>query len=157
MADEIQLKVDTSALDEALSKLPKKVSIRVMRKALLTAGETILDAMKANAPVRTDEPTPNSSALPEGILREDLSTQVTVSESKGAFVRVGPTALTAHVARWQENGWILTSHEGKKIKQIPGKHFMAASFDESAETALDAFIGTLAEGIAAATEDDDAD
>jgi len=147
LSDELEFKIDTSQLDEALSKLPDRIQKRIVGNALEAAGDVMLAAIKAHTPEQTDEPTPGSHALPPGILKEDMHAQVTVSESKGARLRVGPTEISAHVARWQNNGWTLTSHGGKKIKDIPGKHFIEAGFDESAQSALDALTDAIADGI----------
>jgi hypothetical protein len=147
MADELEFKIDTSQLDAALSKLPDKVQKRIVVKALQQAGDVMLEAVKAQTPEQTDEPTPGSDALPPGILREDMTTEVTVSETKGARLRVGPTEIAGYVARWINNGWMLTSHDGRKIREIPGKHFMESAFDESAQAALDAMTDTIADGI----------
>lgn len=147
MSDELEFKIDTSQLDAALAKLPDHVQTRVLKNALESAGDVILEAIKAHTPERTDEPTPGSNSLPEGILREDMHAQVIVSETKGAKLRVGPTDIAGHVARWINNGWALTSHDGRKIRDIPGKHFIEAGFDESAQGALDAMTDALAEGI----------
>jgi hypothetical protein len=145
--EDFELKIDTSELDAALSKLPDKIQKRILTTALQSSGDVILAAIKAQTPERTDEETPDSNALPPGILREDMHTEVTVSETKGARLRVGPTEIAGHVARWQNNGWTLTSHGGKKIKDIPGKHFIEAGFDESAQAALDVLTDALADGI----------
>lgn len=150
MPDDIQLKVDTSKFDEMLAKMPQKLAGKLMRDALQAGGDVILASMKALAPEQTDEPTPGSDALPPGILREDLHTQVTLGATKGAGVKVGPTEIAAHVARFQNDGWMLTLHNGKQVRQIPGKHFMEAAMDEAGEAAVDAFVATLAEGLAAA-------
>jgi hypothetical protein len=147
MPDDISLKIDTSQFDAMLTALPTKVAGRIMKDALQAGGDVLLASMKALCPERTDEPTPDEDSLPPGILREDLHTQVTVTSTTGARLRVGPTDIAAHVARWQENGWMLTLHNGKKVRQIPGKHFMAASVDEAGEAAVDAFVARLAEGL----------
>jgi hypothetical protein len=147
MPDDFELKIDTSQFDALLAKLPAKVSGAIMKNALQTAGDVLLASMKALAPEQTNEPTPGSNALPPGILREDLHTQVIVSETKGAQVKVGPTEIAGHVARWVNNGWMLTSRDGQQIKQIPGKHFMEAAADEAAELAIDAFATSLAVGL----------
>jgi hypothetical protein len=156
MAEDFDLKIDTSQFDAMLAKLPVKLAGKIMRDALQAGGDVLLSSMKALAPERTDEPTPDSNSLPPGILREDLSTQVTVSATQGARLRVGPTEIAGRVARWQNDGWMLTrkTKNGKKqIKQIPGKHFMEAAVDEAGEAAVDAFVATLAQGLAEATEE----
>lgn len=154
MSDELEFKIDTRELDAALSKLPDRVQKHIVVTALQAAGNIILAAVKANTPERTDEETPDSTALPPGILREDMHTEVKVSETKGARLRVGPTEIAGHVARWQNNGWTLTSHGGKKIKETPGKHFIEAGFDESAQAALDALTASIADGIANFNEEE---
>ncbi len=156
--DDIDLKIDTSQFDAMLAKLPTRVAGKIMKDALQAGGDVIVTTMKALAPERTDEPMPDSTGLPQGILREDLHTQVAVSATQGARVKVGPSEIAGHVARWQENGWMLTGHGKsksgrKRIKQIPGKHFMAAAADEAGEAAVDAFVAKLAEGLTAATEE----
>ena len=158
MADEVEFKVDTSALDAALQKLPERVQKRIIRNALQSAGDVMLDAMKAHTPERTDDENPESTSLPPGIMREDMHTDILVSETKGARLRVGPTEVSGHVARWVNNGWTLTkkTKSGKrKIKDIPGQHFMEAAFDESSEQALGVFIATLAKGLTEENEGSD--
>jgi len=108
--------------------------------------------MKQLAPERTDEATPEGNSLPQGILREDLHTQVIVSASGESRVKIGPTEIAGHVCRWVNNGWMLTSHGKskagrKQIKQIPGKHFMEAAIDEAAQSAVDAMIQSLADSL----------
>lgn len=154
MPDELHFKVDTSELDAALSKLPDKVQKRIVVNALQSAGDVMLTALKAHTPESTDEETPDSNSLPPGIMREDMHTEVTVSETKGARLRVGPTQIAGHVARWVNNGWTLTSHDGKKIKDIPGKHFIEAAFDETALSALDVLTESIAEGLANYNEEE---
>lgn len=147
---DIDLKIDTSGFDAKLARLPVKLAGKIMRDALEASGDVLLGSMKALAPERTDEPTPDSNSLPSGILREDLHKQISVSATQGARLRVGPTEIAGHVARWQNNGWMLTrkTKSGKKqIRQIPGKFFMEGAVDESGEAAVDAFAQALADGL----------
>lgn len=146
MSDEFQISVDTSQFEAKLKELEPNVANQYMRSALQAAGDVILPAMKQHAPERTDEPTPEGNSLPPGILKFDLTTQVILNKD-GAEVKVGPTAVAAHVARWQENGWMLTSHTGKKIRHIPGKHFMATAIDETREAAVNALVESLASSL----------
>jgi HK97 gp10 family phage protein len=144
MADGVTLEIDTRELEAALKALPKKVAKAKLQKALQLGGEVILEAMIANAPERTDEPTPDGDSLPPGVLKADLHTQVS-SHEDGGSIKIGPSTITGHVARWVNNGWALTGHKpGKKqIKEIPGKHFIERAFDESAEKAVNAFLTAL--------------
>lgn len=145
-------------LDTKLKSLSLKMQRTYLRKALKAAGTPMLASAQALAPVSTNEPTPDSTSLPPGALRDDLHMVVSVSTRTGASVKVGPSAATAHVANWQENGWMLTGHKPskKKIKQIPGKHFLASSFDESADSALAAFTASL-EGSLNTVDESDTD
>jgi hypothetical protein len=153
--DEFSVQIDTKDLEEKLKALPEAIAKRYMKTALEAAGEVILAPMVALAPERTDEPTPEGTGLPPGILKYDLHTQVILNDS-GGKVRVGPSDVAGHVASWQNNGWMLTkggyrqsnSHKngtGKALHEVPGKHFMEGAYDEAAEAALDTFIATLAE------------
>jgi Bacteriophage HK97-gp10, putative tail-component len=146
MADDIQINIDTTQFEAKLKALPTAVANRYLRNALQAAGDVVLAPMKELAPERTDEQTPDDNSLPPGILRQDLSTQVTLSEN-GAKVKIGPTAVAGHVCRWQNNGWMLTSHDGKKIRQIPGKHFMEAAFDEAGQAAIEALVQSLSDSL----------
>ena len=152
--DDFTIDIDTKALDEMLAALPTKVQGKVMRDALQAAAEVILAPMKALAPERTDEETPDSTSLPPGIMKHDLTTQVQMGTQYPPRVKIGPTEIAGHVARWQNNGWTLTGHGAsrkgrKQIKAIPGKHFMEGAFDEAGEAALETFIEKLGEGIVA--------
>jgi Bacteriophage HK97-gp10, putative tail-component len=154
MAEDVDLVIDTKALEAALSQLPTKIQKQYMTQALQAAGDVILEAMVAHAPERTDEETPDSTSLPPGILKADLHAQVIIGTS-GARVKVGPTEVAGHVARWQNNGYYLTSHgkkrSRKQIKQIPGKHFIEAATDEAGQAALDAAVASLSESISGVT------
>jgi hypothetical protein len=157
VSDTIDISVDTRELDAALTALPKKLRGAIMAKALQLAGDVMLEAIVVNAPERTDEPTPEGDSLEPGILKADMHTEVVVPNSDGLVangrgfssglprVKVGPSKIAGHVARWQNNGWNLTSHgkKGKVIRAIPGKHFLEAGFDESADRAIDVFLDSL--------------
>jgi hypothetical protein len=157
MSDGFELSIDTREVDAALTALPRKLRGAIMVKALQLAGDVMLEAIVANAPERTDEPTPEGDSLEPGILKADLHTEVVVPNSDGLVangrgfssgsprVKVGPSKIAGHVARWQNNGWNLTSHgkKGKVIRAIPGKHFLEAGFDESADKAIDVFVESL--------------
>lgn len=148
MADEITLNIDTTKLEAALKDLPEKLAKKAMRNALQAGGDVMLEAMIAAAPERTDEPTPESNSLPPGVLKADLHTEIKMSKGS-ARVKVGPSQITGHVARWINNGWVLTGHNpGKKeIREIPGTHFIERAFDESAQKAIDTAIQALSDAL----------
>ncbi len=123
-----------------------------MRAALQAAGNVLLEAQVEQAPERTDEETPDGTSLPPGILKADLHTEIQINGQSAPRVKVGPSQIAGHVTRWQNSGWNLTSRgkskSGRKvIRSIPGKHFIEAAFDESAESAVDAFVSTLRDGL----------
>ena len=148
--DVVELSVDTRELDRALGKLAVKVQSDIMRAALQAAGDVLLEAQIAQAPERTDEETPGGDSLPPGALKQDLHTEIQLGTGgRLPRVKVGPSPVTGHVARWQNSGFNLTTHGRSRsrrrvIRAIPGKHFIEAAFDESAEAAVDVFLETLA-------------
>ena len=138
MDDTIELTIDTRELEAALGRLSQRAAGQVMRDALQAAGNVMLEAVVAHTPERTDELTPEQTSLPPGVLKADMHTQVGLSKKTGTgFVKVGPSKdIGGLVAYRQENGWTLTEHGGKvthgrrePIRDIPGKHFLAAAFD----------------------------
>ena len=152
MDDGVEFVVDTRELDAALTALPRKLAGAAMRAALQAAGDVMLEAIEAHTPERTDEETPDSTSLGPGILKADMHTEIQVNSKFMPRVKVGPSSIAGHVARWQNNGYNLTTHRrsraGRKvIRAIPGKHFLEAGFDESAETAVDVFCATLADEV----------
>jgi hypothetical protein len=147
MADEIELRIDTREMERALKDLPNKLLKAIMSGSLQAAGDVMLEAVVAHTPERTDEETPEQTSLPPGILKADMHTEVQFSRKYGtARVKVGPSrAIGGLVAYRVNNGWTLTGHgkSARKIRSIPGKHFLEAAFDESAQAAIDVFIDDL--------------
>jgi hypothetical protein len=149
MADGLSLKIDTTKFEALLKAMPQRVARRAVRQALQAGGDVIQEAMVAEAPQRTDAPTPGSDALPPGILKADLSVQVTVGTKDDPIVRVGPSRDTAHVAWWIENGFDHVEggrkrKGGKVTKHIDANPFMLRAFDSSISSAVDAMISSLA-------------
>lgn len=147
MADGITFKIDSSKFEALLKAMPQRVARRAVRNALKAGGAVLLEAMKAECPVRTDAPTPGSDALPPGILKADLTTTVQVNTKYPPRVIVGPTSDTAYVAWWIEQGF---DHYGggRKGKGTKGKHvdanpFLTRAFDSSIQSAVDAMISSL--------------
>jgi hypothetical protein len=147
MANDISLHIETAKLEEQLNNLPEKIRSKYVKAALQTAGDIILQEMVAQAPERTDEPTPDSDSLPPGVLKADLHTQL-----KGGAILIGPSEIAGPVARWIEKGWTVTGHGKskrgrKKIKAIPGKHFMSGAVDVAGEAAVNAFVESLSNAL----------
>lgn len=157
MSDEITLTVDTRECERALMALGEKVRGNIMKQALQAGGDVMAEALEAHTPERTGEETPNGTSLPPGIMKADVTTETqTAGQYPTARIKVGFSSISAYVAYWQNEGWNLTKGgqrhidkrgrvhgNGKVIRAIPGKHFIEASFDESAETAVDVFTSTL--------------
>lgn len=143
MTDGFEFKLDTTELDEALSKLPAKFQGRIAKQALQAAGNVMLESMKALCPVATVEPDSSSNALQPGVLQESLTTQVQMSKRFPPRIKVGAPSETAHVAWWIENGF----DQVKAKRHIEGKHFMSGAFDESAQRAIDVMLENLSEAL----------
>lgn len=164
MPDDLSFSIDTRALDEALAKLPTRVQKRILRPALEAAGDEILTRMKARVPSKWPERTPKTTALPIGIVCEDLHTDVRIGETTGANVRIGPTEIAGHVVRWLNNGFHATGRKRadntrRKRKgqeeigrPIPGLHFVEGAADEGAQAALDILADKIAEGLETVNE-----
>lgn len=160
--DDISIHIDTSELERALLSLPQELSGPVIVDCLQAAGDVMLGALVDHTPERADEDTPESTALPPGVMKADMTTEVVFREGKIPAVKVGPTELTGRVVYWQNEGYDLvkggyrkqvlnrkgqptgrTRGPGKLIKHISGTHFMEAAFEESSETAVDTLVETL--------------
>ncbi len=157
MADVIDFSVDTRDFEKALKALPKKLREVAMQHALQAAGDVMLDPIVALTPERTDEEMPNSNALTPGIAKADIHTEVEL-KGESPRVKVGPSRIAGYVVRWQNNGYMLTSH-GKRskrnaIRAITGKHFLEAGFDESIEKAIDTFVTVLGDEVFGKEEGD---
>ncbi len=154
---EISIDIDTKALESWLTSIPKRASRRIRGEALQAAGDIILATMVTLAPEMAEEQDPSSNALPPGVLKADLITDVVTSRNGGAYVDIGPTELAGHVCRLQNDGYDLTTHgkwESRKvIKKIPGKFFMEASADETFQAAVDAFTDSVSAAFNAANAD----
>jgi hypothetical protein len=145
--DTIELTIDTRELDRALQAMPARLAKAIMSGALQAGGDVMLEAVVAHTPERTDEENPESTSLGPGILKADMHTEVQFSRKYGtARVKVGPSrAIGGLVAYRVNNGWTLSGHgkSPRKIRSMPGKHFLEAAFDESAQLAIDTFIDEL--------------
>lgn len=174
MSDHLEIQIDTSDLVRRLDGLSQKLAKEILNTALTESGEVMQAAIKQAVIDRaprgaSGEPRPykdpNGNSIEPGLLAEDIDIDPYVkSNGQSANVEVGPTDLTAHVARFINNGWVHTHGGYRKSKShkngtgiedgnIPGTHFMEAGFDESAQTALTTFTSTLAEGIEDAYSD----
>jgi len=157
MPDEVKLTIDTREWEDLLKALPKRVAKRAVRNALQAGGEVIEEAMVAEAPERTDTPTPESDALAPGILKDDISTQVQIGTKYAPRVKIGPTSIAAYVGWWIENGFdhveggrkldprrYTQEKVGTVTKHIDANPFMARAFDSSIERATEAMLENLA-------------
>jgi hypothetical protein len=145
VADGLEITIDTKELEAALERLPAKFAGTIIKEGLQEAGDVI--SMNAMCPERTDdvENSPESNSLEPGVLKESLTTQVQVKPGSKypPRVKVGPPSETSHVAWFLENGF----DSVKAHRHIPGKHFMSAAFDESAQAAIDVLVASLGEAL----------
>jgi len=151
MPGDISISIDTHEVDELLAKLPARVSRKIRGEALQKAGDIILAVMVDLAPEMKEEQDPSSNALPPGVLKADLHTNVVTNRQGGAYIDIGPGDVSGHVCRLQEDGYNLTTH-GKRasrkiIKAIPGKHFMASAADQTFNAAVDAFVDSVTQAV----------
>jgi hypothetical protein len=160
MPDEVKLTIDTREWEDLLKALPMRVAKRAVRNALQAGGDVLLDAMVAECPERTDEPTPDSDALQPGVLKESLCDQVVIGTRYNPSVKVGPGIGTGHVAYWVENGFdhIEGGKRGEKAshvtKHVDANPFMVRSFDSSIERAVDVMLANLASSLGQDLADD---
>jgi hypothetical protein len=154
---------DTSEWENLLKTLPDKVAGMVVEESLAAGGIVLADAMQTEAPERTDEPTPESTSLPPGILKEDISYQIQSKKGLNPRVKVGCTDVASHVAFWIENGFdvVVHGHKSRAEKQgkyVTAKHtpktgkkhvdadpFMARAFESSIEEATNATLAKMEE------------
>jgi len=150
--DDLSLTIDTSQWDALLKALPQRVARRAVRQALQVGGDVLAEAMSAEAPLRTDVPTPGSDALPPGALKEDIAAQVQIGTRYDPRVKVGATVIASHVAWWIENGFDhveggrkkANGEGGKVTKHIEANAFMARTFDSTIGRAVDVMLESLA-------------
>lgn len=172
--DDISLTIDTSQWEKLLAELPQRVARKAMRQALQAGGDVLAEAMEAEAPERTDTPTPGSDSLPPGILKADISTQVQIGYKNGARVKVGATEIAGHQAWWIENGFDHVeggasdqsiafrgkygikgnNKAGTVTKHIDANPFMARAFDSSINRAIEATLESLAASLSQDINDD---
>jgi hypothetical protein len=146
--DGFDLKVDTSQWEALLLELPKRVAKTAVRKALQAGGDVLCDAMKDECPVRTDEATPGSDALEQGLLQESITTQVMIGTKYDPKVKIGPGVGTGHVAYWVENGFDhieggKRGKGGRVTKHVDANPFMQRAFDSAIGVATDALLESL--------------
>jgi hypothetical protein len=149
-------------MDERLGAFEGLIVRVILKEALLAAGLVLKDALIQHAPERTDDKKSGTS-LPAGALRMDIGGDVKIFPERGRGVLlVGPSDLTAHVARFLEYGHDVRRHgalfmsskgkvkhhkSGTVIGHVPPKKFIVPAFDESFDQALDAFYAKLKEGV----------
>lgn len=113
-------------LDDFLRTSPVEIANGPIRKALKAGGDVLQKAIVERAPVLEMPQSPNSTALPPGALKGDITLKVTVAQGGGTAV-VEPGKFTRHVARWVEyghhmvrGGYAKFSGPGASAKQLRG-------------------------------------
>lgn len=139
-----ELVIDTSQLDAMMDQFPHladEIRLDFANQAARAGAEVIFDAMEVLAPTRLSAPTPHSTALRPGAVREDLG--VRPLDNKAGWL-VGPGSLTAYVVRWLEFGHRLVKgkHEVGTVEPHP---FIRNAYDASESAAGEAAQVKLAE------------
>ena len=170
MADGFDMSIDLSELDAMLTALPQEVQIKVARKALKRGGDVMLGALLGHTPMLTEHQKGSDSLAP-GELKAHATTTVQIG-TKGEIARVlvGFDSDVAHIARFVNDGHLQvaggrlkpgggagkrhrsSSKRGRVVNYVPGKHFLEAAFDESANKAVSVLLTTIGEELTRGTE-----
>ncbi len=103
-SDEAQTGEDFQRIRNALETLTDKQMERIVVKALRAGGKIIQEAVAAAAPENDEWPqTENTTMLPQGALKRDISMRVIHAGIKSTAL-IQPGELTRRVARWVEYG-----------------------------------------------------
>ncbi len=150
MEDTIDLQVDTRELEAALLRLSKRMAGDVMREALQADAAMCCLRPHCCSYSRANGRTSLQSKLllPPGILKADMHTEIQISRKyENARIKIGPSkdiGGSGCVPPGKTDGRSrLTGSAGTRIRDISGKHFIAAAFDESAGGAVDVFLNAL--------------
>lgn len=119
MPDGFGIQIDSKSLEEKLKSLSQDMQDRIVNTALREGALVYRDAVSEAAPERTDGgPNEGSNSLPAGALKSDVIVQK-VPKSSEYVVRFGK--LTAHVARFVDEGHRLVRGGYSKLNKITGK------------------------------------
>jgi Bacteriophage HK97-gp10, putative tail-component len=89
-------------LDEKLGEMKTATAKRIVRRGLLEGARVFQTAVKARAPERVF--LPSGTALPPGVLRQDVEIHFGTNDQNLPAAIVEPGRYTRHVARWVEYG-----------------------------------------------------
>ncbi|HET9087135.1 MAG TPA: hypothetical protein VFN53_06420 [Acidobacteriaceae bacterium] len=123
--------LDTSKLEARLRGMADKGKMdRIIYRALRAGGEIEVAALSAASPVKAEQSSPKSTALPSGAVKSDFIAVERRDDKGQPIVIVSPGKSTRHVVRWLEYGHRI----------VPGRH-------------KDAKTGKMVGGYSAAVKD----
>lgn len=145
-------------LNLVLASLPKKLARRALVKAANAAKRVWVDAMTANAPVRSGAAFSLKGRgfkkvefSKGGELRADIGAKITANPSKGSVsLRVGPRYSGKGS---QDPGVYAMFVEFGSAHNAPPNPFVRKTFDETKDKALQVFADTLKDEILASMAD----
>ena len=95
----------TQELKDMFEHLATAARDKAIRKALRAGAEVEQAAIQGATPVRIDDGSPNSTALPPGALKADVEiTMGRTNDDHSPFAVIGFGKYTKHVARWVNSG-----------------------------------------------------
>jgi hypothetical protein len=142
-----EVDIDSTWLDEMAAKLEgmtAKDLPQIERAGLREVNKVVKPALIEATPVATKEPSPLSTALPIGKLRE--SVRARVLEPKGDLGRAAVVDFGkyGHVADWVDAGHVLVkggrTGKGKQIGHVPAKPFVRTVQDSIQAEAEEAMV-----------------
>lgn len=163
--DAFSFAVDTKALEEMLTKLPKTIGKNVLKRTLKKAAEPMRTAIANHAP---EGPTGNLkdsiviSTKIQGIPGKSRSR--TIRSKFGATILVGSTAPHAHLIEFGTAARFSWTKPRKRWKKTPGEHapkavgsvlpfpFITVAWDKSKRNTINLFLRLLAEELVKASK-----
>ncbi|UWZ84655.1 HK97-gp10 family putative phage morphogenesis protein [Occallatibacter riparius] len=135
--------------------LREAVNRDATRQAVRAGATVILEAMETAAPI-LDQKTAESTALPPGALKQDLSIKFFKRSEKLGVVRawIGPT-LNWHVAHWVEYGHFLVKGgylslkrgklqgHGRRVGEVQEHPFLRPAYEASWQASLAAYAAEM--------------
>jgi HK97 gp10 family phage protein len=156
MADGIDIKVDTTDLKAVFDNLATKQRDKIIRTALKKAAEVERAAIAYAAPEKVGK----GGILPDGALRNDITTRMGKDEQGNLIAIVGPGKYTRQVANWVEYGHRIVTGGYLKLlkngkKRGPGEEsgtvephpFIRPTAEAIQNEVTDTLANTLAEEI----------
>lgn len=130
---------------QMIRKVPRDLVAEDLQSALMAGGAVVQEELVRNAPRRKTD-VKGSREFPP--LSESAVTDVEVNASKLSGVASTGFGDAGPVANWEEYGHEVVTRSGRDTgKRTEPNPFMRRSTDNCAETAIDAALKVVAEGI----------